>query len=269
MITYLIANYNNGKYVTDCIGSLFAQKDKRWKAIIYDDCSTDDSLNEIAKILDSKPDNRIKLITAKSNGGYINALCVLMKTSETDNVAILDPDDLIVPKTTGFLLDAFLRSDDVGFVYSKLQRVSNDLSSYLNIYGFDLGRKKALFYRGGGVGAIRAFKKSVFNDVGGLSSLYFGCEDRDLIYKMEEVTRFVFVPEILYLYRVTPVSQTRLLSNRYNIIQNHHNAKLDAIDRRYNGLNKLPALTVVYSFFVLNMILYVKKVIEVFFKRTK
>jgi len=48
-ITYLLANYNNGRHIRDCLDSLQAQTDPNWLCLIADDASTDGSLNLLKK----------------------------------------------------------------------------------------------------------------------------------------------------------------------------------------------------------------------------
>ena len=69
-ITYLVANYNNGKYIKDCIDSLNVQTNPNWLCIIIDDKSTDNSLEIIPPLLN----HQIALFTNDHNLGYIGTL---------------------------------------------------------------------------------------------------------------------------------------------------------------------------------------------------
>ena len=52
--TILIANYNNQKYLKDCINSLLKQSYKNKEIIFFDDKSNDNSIKEVKKLVESK-----------------------------------------------------------------------------------------------------------------------------------------------------------------------------------------------------------------------
>ena len=59
LVSILIANYNNAKYIADCINSLKKQEYKNIEIIFFDDNSKDDSIDEIKKY------KKIKIIRNK------------------------------------------------------------------------------------------------------------------------------------------------------------------------------------------------------------
>ena len=93
-ITYLVANYNNGKYIRECLDSLHAQSSSAWHCLIGDDNSTDDSLNVIKSCLNEK----IEVIENHENLGKSRTLARLVDQASTDIVGILDPDDALYLK---------------------------------------------------------------------------------------------------------------------------------------------------------------------------
>ena len=60
----LIANYNNSKYINNCITSLKKQTHKNFEIIFFDDNSSDDSLKVIKKF------TKIKIIKNKKQKKY-------------------------------------------------------------------------------------------------------------------------------------------------------------------------------------------------------
>lgn len=67
LFSILIAQYNNGKYFEDCYKSIMAQTYPNWEAIIVDDCSTDDSVEQMRKIVGNDP--RFKIFVNEENKG--------------------------------------------------------------------------------------------------------------------------------------------------------------------------------------------------------
>jgi glycosyltransferase involved in cell wall biosynthesis len=49
LISILIANYNNSRYLKRCINSCLKQTYKNFEIIVFDDASTDDSIKELKK----------------------------------------------------------------------------------------------------------------------------------------------------------------------------------------------------------------------------
>ena len=71
----LIANYNNGKYLEECLESIFAQTFKDWEIIVVDDASTDSSGDIYRKY---ENDGRIHVYRNKRRRGvgYTKRKCV-------------------------------------------------------------------------------------------------------------------------------------------------------------------------------------------------
>ena len=63
-VSVLIANYNNSKYINNCITSLKKQTHKNFEIIFFDDNSSDDSLKVIKKF------TKIKIIKNKKKKKY-------------------------------------------------------------------------------------------------------------------------------------------------------------------------------------------------------
>ena len=109
-ITYLVANYNNGCFIKDCLESLHAQTSPAWHCLIGDDGSTDDSVALMQPWLNAQ----IELVVNERNLGKSLTLARLIERSPTDIVGILDPDDALYPEATALVLQAYQQHDQVG-----------------------------------------------------------------------------------------------------------------------------------------------------------
>ncbi|HVF40400.1 MAG TPA: glycosyltransferase family 2 protein [Gemmatimonadaceae bacterium] len=227
-ITYLIANYNHGAFIGDCIASLRAQTDSNWIALILDDASTDDSLERISELVDSE---RFQVITADRNNGYITALQRLITEATTDVVAILDPDDALEPAATGELLRAHRLNPAAGIVYSCFAEYDETLSIRKAIHGGPIPAGGTAIIDGP-IGHILSFRRSVYMCTDGIDSEMLYAEDRDLVYKLEEVGDPIFIERVLYRYRTVAGSQTNDPVKRETGARNTRKARLAAIDRR-------------------------------------
>jgi len=87
-ISVLINNYNYEKYILESVNSVLQQTYQNFEIIIVDDGSTDNSVQVIDSINDSRV---IKLI--KKNGGQASAFNEGFKASKGEIIAFLDSDD--------------------------------------------------------------------------------------------------------------------------------------------------------------------------------
>ena len=105
-ISVVIANYNSGKYIDQCINSLKSQTYKNVEIIFFDDNSTDNSLEIIQKYSD------VKVIKNKkqTNFGSINQLNAFknaINLSSGDLIFFLDSDDYFHEKKIEKVIDYF------------------------------------------------------------------------------------------------------------------------------------------------------------------
>jgi glycosyltransferase involved in cell wall biosynthesis len=226
-ITYLIANHNRAAFVAECLESLLRQTNDRWLAIVADDASTDASLKIIAPYLNQ----RIELVVNPRNIGYIGTLQRLIAEASTDIVAILDADDAISPDATERLLAAYAANSSIGFVYSQYAVYDATLAHRRSVHGSAIPAGGTAILDGV-VGAIRSFRRSAYARTQGLDPTMLYAEDRDLVYKLEEVTRPVFVDAILYHYRDLPDSQSHDPDKRAIGARNTWRARRAALRRR-------------------------------------
>lgn len=236
-ITYLLANYNNGPYIQACIESLKAQTSQNWYCLIADDKSTDNSIEIIQSLLD----DQIQLIENAKNIGKVGTLKRLIEHTTTDIIGILDPDDTLCPTATELVLNAYEKNPHTGFVYTNLTFYDEKLEKVLKSgrsTPVHVGRDTLI--GGGFVDALRTFRISAYRKTDGYDDSIIYAEDRDLVYKMEEVTPFVFIDQPLYNYRQVPKSQTNEPEKKRIGIQTHRIAYKNALRRRnIRGFKKL------------------------------
>jgi GT2 family glycosyltransferase len=236
-ITYLVANHNQGRYLEECIASLEAQTDPRWLAVICDDGSTDDSLERLRGVTDQ----RINLLTSRENAGYIQTLERLISEASTDILAVLDADDALEPGATGELLDAWERNPDASLVYSRFARYDATMRTNLGEFGRPIPEGGTAMVQAT-VGAIRSFRRSAYAKTAGLDPTMLYAEDRDLVYKLEELSVPVFIDKVLYRYRVLPGSHSHDPLKQAIGVRNTRRARRAAIARRnIRGVTRIAA----------------------------
>ena len=167
-------------------------------------------------------DPRIKIVDVgeqKPWVGYLKNLAC--KNCRGDVLLELDCDDLLMPTAIEEIVAAF-EDSAVGFVYSnaihataELEKVDRFSPVYgwtyreVTVEGHDLEECVSFDPTPAAVGRIwfapdhlRAFRRSVYESVGGYSTEMRVLDDQDLMCRLYKVTRFHHIDKPLYLYRV-------------------------------------------------------------------
>ena len=235
----IMANYNKEEYIREAIESVLNQTFRDWELIIIDDKSTDNSIKIIQKYL---IDERIRLIKNCRNIGRPKTLIRLVNNIKSDLFGVLDSDDTISTNALSIMYDAHNEHNNCGFIYSQFMYCNERLSPLRKGYcrKMPIGSTNL---RENYSSAFRTFKKEVYFKTEGFNDELILGEDRDIIYKMEEVTRLFFVDRILYKYRIVPLSNA-IVPNKINIGRcSSSMMKYNAFLRRKNNNNDFPSLT--------------------------
>ena len=118
LVTILINNFNNQKFLEKCINSCLTQSYKHLEIIIYDDKSDDDS----DKILKKINDTRVKKIFNKKkkyNSSALNQFEAIRKSflkSRGEFIFLLDGDDFFLKNKVKTILDEFKKNKNLNFI---------------------------------------------------------------------------------------------------------------------------------------------------------
>ena len=231
-----MANYNRGKYIADAIESVINQTFKDWEIIVIDDCSTDNSFDIICDYAEQYPD-RIVVIKNAENMGYSRSMREGIPYLRSDIFGILDSDDALVNNAIEIMYHAHQENIDCGLIYSQFLRCDEKLKITGVGYCKEIENgKSAIDYHA--VSHFKTFKLKYYNLTEGFHLKLLRAIDKDIIYKMEEVSSMVFVNKPLYLYRSHPEgisqgSKEKLAMNSMNI------AIKEAKERRKNAETRI------------------------------
>lgn len=197
----LIANYNNGKYFSDCYDSIIAQTYKNWEAIIVDDKSTDDSVEVILRIV--KNDPRFRLFENEQNKGcgFTKNRCASLATGEV--LGFLDPDDTLVPDALEIMTNSHEKNPDVSLVHSNFYWCDDKLkrtSLFNRAKSVQVNNRFINMYAS--VNHFVSFKKSFYNRAQEIDISLQRAVDQDLYLKLSETGPFYFIDKPLYNYRI-------------------------------------------------------------------
>ena len=224
----VMANYDNARYICEAVESVLGQSFTDWELIIIDDCSTDNSLQIIDKYL---TDNRIRLIRHETNKGYVAALKTGISSVRSRLFGILDSDDTLAENALAVMHRHHLASPDCGLIYSQFICCDENLKP--QNAGFCRRIPEGLTSIDvDAVSHFKTFKLDYYLTTAGFDEAILYAEDKDIIYKMEEVGKLKFVDEPLYFYREVTQGQSHLPEKMAIGFKSKLNAQLNAIERR-------------------------------------
>ncbi len=233
----LMANFNNARFIKTAINSVISQTYPYWELIIVDDCSTDNSLTIINHLL---KDDRIKLIRHERNQGYGGSLKTAAANGLNDIIGIVDADDKLHKDALKIIADAYQKNPDYGFIYSTMWECDAQLKNCIKNrwIGYDVPKKTNIFKIK--ISHFKTFLRRAYLKTSGFDPDQKRAVDKDIIFKLEEVTKFKFVNIPLYYYRWhrEGISQAK---SSFQPEFYHYLAKLKAYKRRLN--TKIPNFT--------------------------
>ena len=210
LISIIIPNYNNGRYLRECVESILAQTYKQIEIIIVDDFSTDNS-REIIEELKNKT-AKICSVYLEKNKGVSNARNKGAAFSSAEYITFLDADDFYVnPRKLKNEMKLLLEKESEGrciAVYSKLQAVDTEgkvLWNYKTKKQFSGRKLRRCILEESRVQLPRDYcmKKQWFLDAGGFeygNSLY---EDLEYLFRLAENVNFMCTGTWGSAYRIT------------------------------------------------------------------
>ncbi len=249
----LMANYNNAEFMSEAIRSIVDQTFRNWELIIMDDCSTDNSIQVIKRF---STDKRIRLLENSSNIGYTKTLNKLVSKSRAPVFGIFDSDDVLTVDALEVMYRAHIENPNCGFLYSQFLYCDQQLNPVQEGFCRDIPPQSTNL-KGYFSSAFRTFKKPVYSRTDGFNERFLYGQDRDIIFKMEEVTDIMFVDRVLYKHRILPKSHSNDPSKKKVGHLCHILAKYDAYQRRLNteipNLNRFEISTELFIGFLVSL----------------
>jgi glycosyltransferase involved in cell wall biosynthesis len=122
-VSIIAANYNNGKYLKDFIGSINRSSVLPKELIIVDDGSLDGSVD----ILNGYADlDYLKILKFDKNRGFCKALNLGIKNATGDYIMRVDPDDIVLKDRIKTQVDFLEKNRDIDVVGSNVVYFHND-----------------------------------------------------------------------------------------------------------------------------------------------
>lgn len=124
--------FNSSKFLEETITSVLNQTFTDWEWMITDDKSTDNSVEIIQKINDS----RIQLILSDKNGGAGHARNLSLKQASGRFITFLDADDFWEPNFLEEMI-SFMKKENTELAYSNYARCDENLNPVIDDFKAD------------------------------------------------------------------------------------------------------------------------------------
>ena len=212
LVSVIMPCFNDGKFITEAIESVKKQTYKDWELVIIDDGSDE---KETIDIINNISDDRIRIFHT-DHLRPAGARNFGIEQAKGKYILPLDSDDIIDKTYIEKAVCEIEKDSKVGVVYCQADLFGEkqgkwDLPDYSfeNILLDNIVFVTALFY------------KEDWKKVAGFNtSMLDGMEDYDFWLSILELGKEIYqIPEVLFHYRIKPVSRTTGFQSDYKVVQ--------------------------------------------------
>lgn len=204
MFSVITASYNKAEHIGKTIESVLSQTFKDWELIIVDDASSDNSVEMIKSFSNDK---RIRSYVNEKNLGYPSTLDKLIKLAKGEIIGILDCDDMLEPNALDEVINFYKKNPRAEFVYTQFQYCDENINFIKKGYCNSIPENKSNLHLNC-ISHFKTFKKDLYLKTSGYDASIINADDKDIIYKFEELTKPLFLDKQLYKFRVLPESMS-------------------------------------------------------------
>ena len=115
LVSVIMPSYNSATYIQKAIDSVRKQTYTDWELIIVDDCSADNTVSIIKKLMEIEP--RIKFFANENNSGAAVSRNKALREAKGKWIAFLDSDDVWIPEKLEEQI-CFMEQNGYAFTYT-------------------------------------------------------------------------------------------------------------------------------------------------------
>lgn len=205
-ISVIMGVHNGGPYLAEAVASIRGQTFTDWEMVLVENGSTDGAIDALEATLQ---DPRIRILRygkALSPGGSLKVAC---EVSTGRYLAVLDQDDIALPRRLELQKEFLDRTPDVGLVAAAVEDIDSDgrFRSFEPLVALHAEIYASLPF----VHTLRhsavMFRRELLAQVGYRPELA-GAADFDLFARASELTRIAALPVVLCRYRIHATNET-------------------------------------------------------------
>ncbi len=230
-IDIIVPAYNAARFLPAALDSVVAQTVEDWRILLVDDGSQDDT-SAIARSYADRLGDRF-LYIHQPNAGLPAARNTAIRNASAELLALLDADDLWLPRRLELSIAAFRDRPEVGLAYGFNARIDPDgrvLDTFAHRKPHAAGHVAPYIY-------MReldlpcptvTFRRSAVERVGLFDETLRASEDRDMWLRIALHYEVALIPEVIAHYRVSPAAMTtdpqRMFDAQLQFIAKHYGA---------------------------------------------
>lgn len=216
LVSVCIPAYNSAQFIERTIRSALSQTYPNIEVVVVDDCSTDNTVEVVRNIDDS----RVRLICNEDNLGMTGNWNKCVESCEGEYVKLIPADDMLHPMAIAKSVEALSADEDVKLVIISAGLVDNDdkvVGSYVHwhkegaVKGSKVAKTSAMINNFYGSPVCGLFRKSDFLKTGGFDPDIPYILDFDLWMGLSALGKVYFIKEKLCFFRVRQDSNTGVL----------------------------------------------------------
>lgn len=195
-ISVVMSVYNGEKYLREAIESILRQTFTDFEFIIVNDGSTDSSL----EIIQSYPDERIRLINNEKNIGLTKSLNKALKLAGGEYIARQDADDISLPNRFEEQMKYFEEHPETALLGTSFYRIGRDgevIGKRIALANPDNKLRQENQFMHGSV----MFRKEVIDNLGGYNELIRYSQDYELWLRIAKHYQTRNLTRVLYQFR--------------------------------------------------------------------
>ena len=208
LISILIPTYNNGKYISQAIESVYAQNYDNMEIIVVDDGSTDNTKEVLKQYKD------IKYFYVEHKGiPFVRNLA--LEKSQGEYIAFLDSDDYWLPEKLNIQMQYFKEHPDCEIVFTKYKNFFEEEKIKIDKRAIREKELEAVEYK---ILPTALIKKTLFEKYGVFDENFQTGEDTELIYRMGKrgVSFDCCIDKVLYMRRLHGNNITLTVRPKYS-----------------------------------------------------
>jgi glycosyltransferase involved in cell wall biosynthesis len=197
-VSIITTIHNRQKYLPQTIESILSQSHTNLELILWDDGSTDRSL-EICHHYASQ-DSRIRVIPA-SHQGRGHAIAQASKLAQGDYIGLVDSDDLLAQTAISETTDYLNQNPKIGMVYTDYLIIAEDNSVKSYGYHCQVPYSKERILLEFMTFHFRLLRLDAYKSVSGFNPEFTYAQDYDLCLRLSETIEIAQIKKPLYYYR--------------------------------------------------------------------
>lgn len=197
-ISVILPVYNCEPYITECIASVLNQSFRDFELLVFNDGSTDRTLDKI----NAFSDHRIVLVDSKENKGYVKLLNDGIIQAKGKYIVRMDADDVCLTQRFETLYNYMEANPEVGVCGSFVEVFGNVKKYIWRLPEKSEHIKAVLPFRIPFVHPSVIIRKCVlYNNHITYKHAFLPAEDYEMWCQLAGKTRFANVPQVLLRYR--------------------------------------------------------------------